>query len=132
MEFRRKRSRSDRLPCGCCTMKLAKPILGVLLVVAFVYVCFQMVPPFFKNYQFQDYLDQEARRTSYGTLTEEGIRQEVLKEARSDDLPISAEQIHIVRGQNLVQINIDYTVHVDLLFFPQDLHFNVSSGNRAI
>ena len=113
-------------------MKLLKPILGVLFVVAFVYVCFQMVPPFFKNYQFQDYVEQEARRTSYSTLTEEGIRAEVLKEARSDELPISAEQIHIVRGQNLVQISIDYTVHVDLLSYPVDLHFNVASGNKAI
>jgi hypothetical protein len=113
-------------------MKLVKPILGVALIVAFVYVCFMMVPPFLKNYQFQDYLDDEARRTSYSTLSEEGIRQEILKEARSDDLPISAEQIHIVRGQNLVQISVDYTVHVDLLFFPQDLHFSPSSGNKAI
>jgi len=113
-------------------MKLVKPILGVLLVVAFVYVCFEMVPPFFKNYQFQDYLDNEARRTSYGNLSEEGIRQEVLKEARSDDLPISAEQIHVVRGLNMVQISVDYTVHVDLLFFPQDIHFTPSSGNKAI
>ena len=113
-------------------MKLVKPILGVLLIVAFVYVCFEMLPPFFKNYQFQDYLDNEARRTSYSPLTEEAIRQEILKEARNDDLPISAEQIHIVRGQNLVQISVDYTVHVDLLFFPQDLHFTPSSGNKAI
>lgn len=102
------------------------------MVVAFVYICFEMVPPFFKNYQFQDYLDQEAQRTSYSTLSEEGIRQEVLKEVRSSDLPISAEQIHIVRGQNLVQISVDYTVHVDLLFFPQDLHFSPSSGSKAI
>ena len=113
-------------------MKLLKPIVGVVLIVAFVYVCFEMVPPFFKNYQFQDYLDNEARRTSYSTLSEDGIRQEVLKEARNDDLPITADQIHIVRGQNVVQISVDYTVHVDLLFFPQDLHFSPASGNKAI
>lgn len=112
-------------------MKLVKPILGVVLVVAFVYVCFQMVPPFFQNYQFQDYLENEARRTSYSTLSEEAIRQEVLKEARSDDLPISGEQIRIARARDRVQISVDYTVHVNLLFFPQDLHFSPSSGNNA-
>ncbi|HTC92607.1 MAG TPA: hypothetical protein VK699_04025 [Terriglobales bacterium] len=113
-------------------MKYFKPILGVIILVAFVYVCFQMLPPLFKNYQFQDYLDDEARRTSYTTLSEDAIRNEVLKEARGDELPITADQVHIVRGQNLVQITVNYTVHVDLPFFPQDLHFSASSGNKAI
>ncbi len=115
-------------------MKYFKPILGVLLVVIFVYLCFQLIPPFFKNYQFQDYLDHEALRTSYNsnTLTEDTIRNEVLKEARSDDLPITAEQIRVSIGRLQVQINVDYTVHVDLPFFPQDLHFNDASANKGI
>lgn len=113
-------------------MKYFKPFLGVLILLAFIYLCAEFIPPFFKNYQFQDYLDNEARRTSYTTMTEEAIRAEVLKEARSDELPITADQIRIVRGQNLVQISVEYTVHVDVLFFPQDLHFNPSSSNKAI
>jgi hypothetical protein len=113
-------------------MKYFKPFLGLAIFLAFIYVCVEFVPPFFKNYQFQDYLDDEARRTSYTPLTEDAIRSEVLKEAKGDDLPVSAEQIHIVRGQNLVQIDVQYTVHVDLLFFPQDLHFNPASSNKAI
>jgi hypothetical protein len=114
-------------------MKYFKPILGVVLLVAFVYLCFQLLPPYFKNYQFQDYLDSEALRTSYtNTMTEDAIRNEVMKEVRSDDLPIAAEQIRITRAQNQVQISVDYTVHVDLIFFPQDLHFTVTSQNKAI
>ena len=113
-------------------MKYFKPFLGVAILLTFIYLCFELIPPFFKNYQFQDFLDSEARRTSYTTLTEDAIRSEVLREARGDDLPITVEQVHIIRGQNLVQISVDYTVHVDLLFFPQDLHFNASSSNKAI
>src|SRR5579859_1309512 len=113
-------------------MKYFKPILGFLLLIAFMYVCFQMLPPYFKNYQFQDYLDEEARRTSYANLTEDTIRNEVLKEARSDDIPITADQIHVSLGRLQVQISVEYTVHVDLPFFPQDLHFNPSSGNKGI
>ena len=75
-------------------MKYFKPFLGVAILLTFIYLCFELIPPFFKNYQFQDFLDSEARRTSYTTLTEDAIRSEVLKEARSDDLPIAAEQVH--------------------------------------
>ncbi|HTD24323.1 MAG TPA: hypothetical protein VK738_16815 [Terriglobales bacterium] len=113
-------------------MKYFKPILGILLLVASVYLCFQLVPPYFKNYQFQDYLDHEATRTSYSNLSEDTIRNEVLKEARNDDLPITAEQIHVTVGRLQVQINVDYTVHVDLPFFPTDLHFNDASANKGI
>jgi hypothetical protein len=113
-------------------MKYFKPLLGVVFLLTFIYLCVEFVPPFFKNYQFQDFLDDEARRTSYTPMGEDAIRAEVLKEARGDDLPINAEQIHIVRGQNQVQIDVQYTVHVDLPFFPQDLHFNPSSSNKAI
>lgn len=114
-------------------MKYFKPILGILILVAFVYVCFELIPPFFKNYQLQDYLDNEAMRTSYvNNITEDTIRNEVLKEVKSDELPITAEQIHITRALNQVTINIDYTVHVDLMFFPQDLHFSVTSQNKAM
>ncbi|HZR28591.1 MAG TPA: hypothetical protein VFA71_07405 [Terriglobales bacterium] len=116
-------------------MKYFKPILGFLFLIVFVYVCFEMLPPFFKNYQFQDYLDEEARRTSYSNLTEDAIRNEILKEARSDDLPITADQVHVSVGpigRLQVQISVEYTVHVDLPFFPQDLHFNPSSGNKGI
>jgi hypothetical protein len=113
-------------------MRYFKPILGFLVLVTFVYLCFQLAPPYFKNYQFQDYLDDEARRTSYANLTEEAIRNDVLKEARSDELPITADQVHVTVGRLAVQINVEYTVHVDLPFFPQDLHFTPSSGNKGI
>jgi hypothetical protein len=113
-------------------MKYLKPTLGVAVLLTFIYLCAEFIPPFFHNYQFQDFLEQEARRTSYSNLTEEAIRNEVLKEARGDDLPVSAEQVHIVRGINAVSINVDYTVHVDLLLFPQDLHFTPASSNRII
>ena len=113
-------------------MKYFKPFLGVAILLTFIYLCFELIPPFFKNYQFQDFLDSEARRTSYTTLTEDAIRSEVLREARGDDLPITVEQVHVTTGRLQVQINVDYTVHVDLIFFPQDLHFSLSAGNKGI
>jgi hypothetical protein len=113
-------------------MKYLKPLLGVAFLLVFIYLCVQFIPPFFKNYQFQDFLDDEARKTSYTTMSEESIRTEVLREARGDSLPIKEEQIRISRGPTSVQISVEYTVHVDLPFFPQDLHFTASSANKAI
>ncbi len=111
-------------------MKYFKPFLGVAIVLIFIYLCVEFLPPFFKNYQFQDFLDEEARRTSYTNMSEDAIRGEILKEARNDELPVSAEQIHVTRAVTMVQISVDYTVHIDLLFFPQDLHFTPASSNR--
>jgi hypothetical protein len=113
-------------------MSVAKPLFGFLLLVAFVYLCFQMVPPFLNNYQFQDFLNQKARESSYTNVSEDQIRASVMKEARNDDIPLSAEQVVVSKSNINVDISVEYSVHVDLPVFPQDLHFTAVAHNRGI
>lgn len=112
-------------------MSAVKPVLGVALFLVIVYLMWNLVPPFFHNYQFQDYVENEARDTTYTNQTADEIKALVLKEARSDSIPITAEQVNVQRDSNNVSIIANYNVHVDLPFFPQDFHFTVSSKNRG-
>ena len=108
-----------------------KPILGLAVFLAMIFLMWNLVPPFFHNYEFQDYVENEARDSTYTNQTADDIKVLVLKEARNDNVPLTAEQVNVTRDSNNVSINANYNVHVDLPFFPQDFHFTVSSKNRG-
>jgi len=112
-------------------MSHIKPILGFAVVAICFYLAWNLVPPFFHKYQFQDYVENEARDSTYTNQTADDVKVLVLKEARSEDIPLTAEQINVVKNPNDVSITANYNVHVDLPLFPQDFHFNISSKNKG-
>jgi uncharacterized protein DUF4845 len=114
-------------------MQRMKAVLGIFVVVAAFYLAWKLMPPYFNNYQFQDDLEQEARQAVYTpTRTEQQIRDNVMKLARSEDIPIKPEDIKIQRGYETIVISVDYTVHIDLPIHPLDLHFQPTTKDKMI
>jgi len=111
-------------------VKNIKPIIGIGVFLTVVYLCWMLVPPFFHQYQFNDFVDQKAKECTYAyNKTEDGVRQEVFREAREDSIPISQDQIKVEKSATDCKIAVAYTVHVDIPFFPQDFHFVAASQN---
>src|SRR5690349_20107012 len=114
-------------------MNTIKPFVGFAGFALVVYLIYMLVPPFFHNYQFQDYIEQSAKENTYAyNKSEDQIRQAVFKEAQDDSIPITADQIQVNKGNQTCSISVNYTVHVDLPLFPQDFHFSASSSNKLI
>jgi hypothetical protein len=113
-----------------------KIVLGIVIIVASVILLATLAPPFFSNYQFEDALKTESQMSTYTTKTEDVIRDEVFKKAQELDVPITKEQIKVVRngvvGTGSVEIEAAYTVHVNLPFYPMDLNFNASARNKGV
>jgi hypothetical protein len=111
-------------------------VFGILIIVASVILLATLAPPFFSNYQFEDALKTESQMTTYTTKTEDVIRDEVFKKAQELDVPVTKEQIKVVRngvvGTGSVEIDAAYTVHVNLPFYPMDLNFNASARNKGV
>jgi len=116
-------------------MSTIKLILGLLLVVALVYVGAEIIPPYFANYQFQDAIDNEARLGTYSIKGDEVIRDAVFRSAQDLEIPVSRDDIKVQRigltGTGTVTIETDYSVHVDLPGYPLDLHFHPVSKNKG-
>src|SRR5258706_1912592 len=109
-------------------MKQIKSLIGLLVVVGAFYVAFKLMPPYYNQLQFQDAVDAETRSSSYSPgKTEQDIRDAIAKKARENDIPIVPDQIKVQRMGTDVSVNVDYTVHVDLLLHPIDLNFHVGS-----
>jgi hypothetical protein len=113
-----------------------KMVFGILIIVASVILLATLAPPFFSNYQFEDALKTESQMTTYTTKTEDVIRDEVFKKAQELDVPVTKEQIKVVRngvvGTGSVEIDAAYTVHVNLPFYPMDLNFDASARNKGV
>lgn len=114
-------------------MSTIKPWIGLGVFAVVVYLIYMLVPPFFHNYQFQDFIDQAAKENTYAyDKNEDQIRQQVFKEAQEDSIPITMDQIQVSKQSKSCSISVTYTVHVNLPGFPQDFHFVAASKNNSI
>jgi hypothetical protein len=117
-------------------MGTVKMVLGIFAIVAAVYLCATLIPPYFSNYEFEDAIKTEAQMSTYSTKSEEDIRSTIFKKAQDLEIPITKDDIKVQRGGNqgsgYVSIQVAYTVHVSLPGYPLDLHFDPSSKNKGV
>lgn len=116
-------------------MSTIKLIFGLFLIVGVVYVCAELMPPYFAEYQFEDAIESEARISTYSTKTEEAIRDSIYAKAQDLEIPVNKEQIKVHRvgpqGSGYLLIETSYNVHVDLPGYPMDLQFHPSTKNKG-
>jgi hypothetical protein len=117
-------------------MGTIKMLVGVFIIVGGLYASIKIIPPYFENYQFQDAIKDEAVRDSYSQKTEDDIRQTIVKKAQEFDIPVTEDNVHVVRQGNqfsgTVIIHAAYVVHVDMPGYPLDLHFDASTENKGV
>ena len=117
-------------------METGKLIFGFILIGIVIYMGVQLIPPYYSNYEFEDFIRREALESTYKPVTENDIREHIMKSAKELDIPITDEQLNVVRtgsmGTGTTTISANYTVHIGIPFYPFDLHFNPSSLNRGV
>ena len=103
-------------------------VLGTMM-----YLGFKLIPPYVSNYEFTEDLAGIARLSSYAReKSEEDIRAEIVAKARERDILVRPKDVSVVRSGGMVNINVKYTVRVDLPKYPVDLNFNPTVGNTNI
>jgi hypothetical protein len=113
-------------------MEKLKVLIFLAVVAAGIYVGWNMIPPYFHNSQFQDDLDDIVRRATYSNISDDDLKQVVIKKAQSMDIILKEDQITIARGAAGVTISVAYRVHVDMIVHPVDLDFTASSHNKIL
>jgi len=112
-------------------MKTLRALLGLAVVAAGFYLAWMLIPPYFYNYELEDFMAQEARFNTYTAKSETDMREAVYKKAQDLTVPLTREQITVQRISNGVSISADYTVHVDLPLYPIDVTFHPASKNKG-
>jgi hypothetical protein len=113
-------------------MGKVKAFIGIVIVVGGFYVAWNMIPPYFNNYQFQDALDDIARKNSYTTLTDDDIKKIVVTKAETESIKLKEDQVQITRTRDGLGITVKYRIHVDMIVHPVDLDFVANSLNKRI
>jgi hypothetical protein len=80
-------------------------LVGILVIVGGIYLSAKLIPPYFSNYQFNDWLKDEATHDSYSSKTESDIRMAVLKKAQEFDIPLTENDVKVARYGDTVQWN---------------------------
>jgi len=109
-----------------------KGALALLIIAGGFYLGWELIPPYFHNYQFQDDLDDVARVNSYSHKTDEDIKTIVIQKAENLGIKLKEEAVVISRSGDGMGISVHYTVHVDLILHPIDLDFTANSLNKRI
>jgi hypothetical protein len=117
------------------TMGTLKAICGFVAIILVVVACFEVAPPMMANYSFQDDLRNVALMDGANfQKTDDDVRNDVLRKAKEQNLPIGAKQITVQRintpGMSALYVAADYTVNVSLPGYSFDMHFNPTSGNK--
>jgi hypothetical protein len=113
-------------------MAKLKGFIALGVVVAAFYVAWNVIPPYFNNYQLQDALDDIARKNSYTGLSDDDIKKTVVTKASSEDIKLREDQVIVTRTQDGLGISVKYQVHVDMVVHPVDLNFTANSLNKRI
>jgi len=102
------------------------------VLAALVFVAIKVMPVLLSEYELQDEMQTIARFASVNGQPIDQIRQAVLKEAASDNLPVLPEDIKVVAISGNVNIQVNFSVTVDLVVYQWTLNFHPEANNTAL
>lgn len=127
----RPQSRNFRAERGGARLRA---IIWLAILAAFGFCCWKLVPPFFANYQLQDWLRVHSTFYVVKPVADDVIKADLETEFQYLGIPATKENIKITANNaRAVIIQVDYTVTVDLLVYQAHLHFTpVGDGESLI
>jgi hypothetical protein len=109
-----------------------KAIVWTMILVAFIYATAMVLPVLINEYQFQDSLQNIARFASVNRKSSDQIQKSVLEEAEKEDLPVEADDIKVKSVAGNVEIDVSYSVTVDLKVYQWTLNFHPAASNASL
>lgn len=113
-------------------MARLKAFVAFGVVLAFIYVCYVVGPPYFNNYQFQDDLKTEIRFLQNDRTSDDDIKAKVIKKALEEGFTLTPEQIRITHFNKTITVDVNYSVHVDMPGYSTDLEFHPTASNTLV
>ena len=103
---------------------------AVLVLAALLGFGVLFAPTYLGNLKLQTYVAEITRSVDSQNASDEALRQNVLSKARELDLPVKADNVHILRSSGGLRIDVRYFVRVSLPGYTVDLHFYPGAGSR--
>ena len=110
-----------------------RALIWTALLLFFVFACYKIVPPYYANYQFEDWLKTQVPFLMVNHTSDDALVGIIIKELQNDGVTITKDNIKVIQNSSRgVNVQIDYTVPCDLIVYKANLHFTPSMNSQAL
>ena len=117
--MRRNRRERGETQLGC--------VFGLLLLLAGLFVAYKMIPVKVRTADLRQTVTDEARAA--GTHNDGHIMKAILNEAERLELPVTKDDVEIVRRRDSIRIDVKYMVPVQFPGFKYEWNFHHVAEN---
>jgi hypothetical protein len=103
---------------------------GCLVLAAILFLAVLFAPVYVHNLQFQNYVDEITHRAEANAQSDAVLRTWVLQKAHALALPVSEDDVQVIRSLEGLRIDVRYVVTVHALLYTVNLHFYPGAGSR--
>ena len=110
-----------------------RAIIWTAILLMFVFVCFKIIPPYYANYEFEDWLKTQVPFLMVNHTSDDALVAAILKETKNEGIPATKENIKIIQNTSQgINVQIDYNVPIDLIVYSTNLHFTPMMNSQAL
>jgi uncharacterized protein (UPF0333 family) len=111
----------------------AKTIFALTFLGAVAFIAVKTLPPYINNYDLQDHIRQTAINFAARgrNINADDIKNEVVTFAQAKGIPVSNNNVKVAITSR-INIDVDYTVPVDLKVYTLQLHFTDSAYDQPL
>ncbi len=102
-------------------------LIGLILLGLAIFVAWRMIPVKVKAAELRQTVVDEAK--SAGTHNDDRIRSAILAKAREDNLPVTEQDITIVRANSAITVTVVYTVPIQFPGYTYNWHLEHVATN---
>ncbi len=113
--------REDREVSGPANIWRIAAGVGVLVVLGLIAIL--LVPPYYHNWQFEQFLGALVHDPATAQRSPDLIEALVVDHAANMGIPVHTPDVHVTRIGDALKIEVLYIVHIDLPVYAVDLHF---------
>lgn len=110
-----------------------RALIWLAILLAFLFCSYKLVPPYFANYQLQDWLRTRSTFYVVKPQSDDAIKTELLAYMQQLGIPADKDNIKITSNSSRsVIIQVDYTVTVDFIVYQTQLHFTPTGDGESL
>ncbi len=102
-------------------------LIGLILLGLAIFVAYKMIPVKVKAAELRQTVVDEAK--SAGTHSDDKIRGAILAKARENKLPVTEDDVKIVRGNGEITVTVAYTIPIVFPGYTYNWHLEHQATN---
>jgi len=109
-------------------------LITIVILGSLAFIAVKIVPVYVNNFQFQDSIESESRfaLAGYPKKSPDDIRDDVFKKVQELGIPAKEEDIQVTVDRSSVDIDLSYTVPINLAVYQFNLQFHPHADNHNI